>query len=80
MEHFGHFQPGADLEEDLQLACCDCRLLSPPVRTAYTLIGARFRWRLHRVIQANGDLALEWRCPGCWTRFRKHAQPRRPSG
>jgi len=46
--------------------CVDCRELSPETETNYTLISARFRWRLTRTKDADGKLHVEWRCPSCW--------------
>ncbi len=51
--------------------CCDCRARSPDVETEYTLISSRFGWRLTRRIARDGALSLEWRCPGCWGRYKQ---------
>jgi hypothetical protein len=65
--------------------CVDCRAFSPEANTNHTLISARHGWRLHRRVDTEGKMTLEWRCPNCWTKFKeKNApkvpeRPRRPS-
>jgi hypothetical protein len=51
--------------------CADCHDLSPETETNYTLIGARFRWRLTRIKRDDGTLLVEWRCPACWRRYKE---------
>lgn len=46
--------------------CIGCQARAPRVETDYTLISSRFGWRLSRRLEADGSLAVEWRCPGCW--------------
>jgi hypothetical protein len=50
--------------------CVDCGARSPPTETNYTLISARFGWRLARSIRADGTLLIEWRCPTCWDKYK----------
>jgi hypothetical protein len=51
--------------------CVDCSVTSPPAETNFTLISARFGWRLSREVDArSGELMFEWRCPECWAQFR----------
>jgi hypothetical protein len=45
--------------------------MSPPTSTNYTLISARYGWRLAPRVLADGRRAMEWRCPKCWARARK---------
>jgi hypothetical protein len=49
--------------------CVGCGDLSPPTRSAHTLISSEHGWRLARQITARGEYVYEWRCPKCW---RKH--------
>jgi hypothetical protein len=53
--------------------CVDCGVLSPKTDTNYTLISARHGWRLIRRLNEAGANVLEWRCPGCWQKFRRPA-------
>jgi hypothetical protein len=63
--------------------CHDCRRPAPPVATDFTLVSARYGWRLSRGIRApaasadevgrgasSPEVFIEWRCPACWTRNR----------
>jgi hypothetical protein len=49
--------------------CVECHAEAPKTTTNYTLISARFGWRL-RVEQRDGRRHTIWRCPGCWQRFK----------
>lgn len=51
--------------------CVDCRKVSPETSTDYTLISAKFGWRLTRIQTAEGNYGLEWRCPSCWAEYKK---------
>jgi hypothetical protein len=51
--------------------CVDCGVLSPETETNYTLISARYGWRLTRKVDATGRSQMEWRCPRCWEAFRR---------
>lgn len=54
-------------DDDAQLTtqvCVDCRAVSPPINTNYTLIGSH-EWRVTRTIR-DGKPFFEWRCPTCW--------------
>lgn len=57
--------------------CLDCGRLSPPTESGYTLISKEFGWRLTRAKAADGSFTLEWRCPGCWRKY-KAKQTTRP--
>ena len=46
--------------------CVDCRALSPETDTNYTLISARYGWRLTKRHDTRGMLVMEWRCVKCW--------------
>ena len=50
--------------------CVSCRTVSPEVQTEYTLISARFGWRLTRFARA-GKVVYEWRCPPCWAKYKE---------
>lgn len=64
------------LEEDedavSQQSCVDCGALSPPTRTAHTLIGKAHGWRVTREETAEGA-KLHWRCPTCWVAHRQRS-------
>jgi hypothetical protein len=55
--------------------CVDCRTVSPATQTSYTLISARYGWRLSFGAGKDGRKVAEWRCPACWG-LRKN--PKRP--
>jgi hypothetical protein len=57
-------------DEECGRTCVDCRRESPRTETAYTLISARFGWRLHRRTDSTGRFDAEWRCPECWESFK----------
>jgi hypothetical protein len=67
--------------------CHDCKVEAPETNTEYTLISARYGWRVVRSVDAAGDTVLEWRCPACWKRYKEAprsvapstAAPRRPA-
>jgi hypothetical protein len=51
--------------------CVDCRATSPATETNFTLISARYGWRLHREADpVTGEWTFEWRCPECWSTFK----------
>jgi hypothetical protein len=53
--------------------CADCGTLSPKTDTNFTLISARYGWRLIRGVDGtSGRSRVEWRCPRCWEAYRKH--------
>ena len=62
----------ADPAERKSHQCVDCDVSSPETDTNYTLISARFGWRLTRRFDATGQLVLEWRCPTCWARYKEN--------
>jgi hypothetical protein len=51
--------------------CVDCGVVSPETETNYTLISARYGWRLTRQVDVAGRSQMEWRCPRCWEVFRR---------
>ena len=51
--------------------CVGCGVVSPETETNYTLISARYGWRLTRKVDVSGRNQLEWRCPRCWEIFRR---------
>jgi hypothetical protein len=48
--------------------CVDCGAIAPETDTAYTLIGARFGWRLRYVPDETGRRVQQWRCLTCYRR------------
>lgn len=67
------FGPSDDDEEESsgnRHVCVGCGQLSPPTTTSYTLISARYGWRLTLSKDEQGQRVPEWRCPTCWQRFR----------
>ena len=50
--------------------CMDCASCAPPTDTNFTLISAKFGWRLTRTVDANGRASINWRCPACWERHK----------
>ena len=48
--------------------CVDCGAAAPETDTAYTLISARFGWRLQYTVDAAGRRVPEWRCGECYRR------------
>ena len=69
-------EPEPISESRARAECADCRALSPENHSEYTLISARYGWRLQRVTRA-GKPVLEWRCPSCWTAFKQRQNPAR---
>jgi hypothetical protein len=61
--------------------CIDCKKASPPARSDQTLLSAAYGWRLQRTQDADGTIALHWRCAACWSRYKRaleqqaHAAP-----
>ena len=49
--------------------CVDCKAVSPPINTNYTLIGTH-SWRVTRVVR-RGLPRMDWRCADCWNKFKK---------
>jgi hypothetical protein len=64
---------GANAMDDDDLCnarqCHDCGKAAPSVATDFTLVSARYAWRLLRSMDG-GHLRLEWRCPPCWARYK----------
>lgn len=63
----------SDESEDLKgsvQTCVDCNAKSPQTETNYTLISARYGWRLSLETRADGRRCSVWRCPTCWERYR----------
>ncbi len=57
--------------EAVRETCIGCHQQSPETQTDYTLIGAKFGWRLTRAKATDGSLLLEWRCPSCWSDYKR---------
>ncbi|WP_437813994.1 hypothetical protein [Sorangium sp. So ce1078] len=57
-------------EQRVTQRCVDCGTPAPKTETNYTLISSRYGWRLTRTVDANGQRMMEWRCPGCYSRYR----------
>jgi len=57
-------------EPEHQQTCVDCKAQSPKTNTNFTLISARFGWRLRRERLPDNRVVIEWRCPGCWQKFK----------
>lgn len=53
--------------------CVGCGAPSPDTETVYTLISARFGWRLRHARRPDGTVVVEFRCPGCWARLKAEA-------
>jgi hypothetical protein len=51
--------------------CVGCQKQSPVTETDYTLISTNFGWRLTRKVSTEGTLVLEWRCPACWSEYKR---------
>jgi hypothetical protein len=58
--------------------CTACGTRSPDIETNYTLISAKFGWRLLRTKASDGSNVLQWYCPKCWTKRKGDGVP--PSG
>ena len=50
--------------------CCGCGVLSPDVGE-HELITKRLGWRLSRRPDVDGEVHLDWRCPGCAGKSRR---------
>lgn len=50
--------------------CVDCQKTAPEDAGDYTLISARFGWRLYRRKLDESNFKFEWRCPSCWAKFK----------
>lgn len=48
--------------------CVDCSLEAPEDKD--TSLISSFGWRLMRTRMLDGSVALEWRCPECWERYK----------
>lgn len=58
--------------------CTSCGTRSPEIETNYTLISAKFGWRLLRTKASDGSNVLHWFCAKCWSKRKGDALP--PSG
>lgn len=63
----------SNADRELQ-SCVGCRKQAPETNTEYTLISARFGWRLTRRTNREGAFVMEWRCPACWQRYKTERQ------
>ncbi|MGZ3417020.1 MAG: hypothetical protein ACXWUG_24695 [Polyangiales bacterium] len=55
--------------------CTSCGTRSPEIETNYTLISAKFGWRLLRTKGAGGEYLLHWYCPKCWSKRKGDGGP-----
>jgi hypothetical protein len=65
-----------------QPACCGCGATPPPGDEdpdSSTLLSMRFGWRVVRQLDPRGTMSAEWRCPGCWAKY-KATRPAKPKG
>jgi hypothetical protein len=53
--------------------CDDCGAQAPPADTDSALISVKYGWRLSRIPTADGQVALHWRCPDCWKRYKEQS-------
>jgi len=51
--------------------CVVCGIESPKTETNYTLISAKFGWRLSRRPGPDGTFIVEWRCADCWSKHKE---------
>ena len=49
--------------------CVACGAEAPPTDSAYTLISARFGWRIAQY-EVHGRPHIDWRCPPCWRKYK----------
>jgi hypothetical protein len=64
-------KPSARDGQVLERKCVDCAALAPESASEYTLISARYGWRVTRATRQDGRGILEWRCRKCFTAFRE---------
>ncbi len=55
--------------------CVGCGKKSPKTETNYTLISARYGWRLSRSRRLDGTYDVQWRCPDCWRALKGSVKP-----
>ena len=55
--------------------CVSCRAWSPASDGNSTMVSVKHGWRLSRFRDATGRFLFEWRCPGCWRKFRELPGP-----
>jgi hypothetical protein len=58
--------------------CVTCGKAAPATETNYTLISAKFGWRLTRSVDREGKTQMQWRCPACWQALKKARDARGP--
>jgi hypothetical protein len=59
------------MEEDtFRRVCFTCGTQSPPTASSYTLISARYGWRVRRY-EKDAEFITEWYCPTCWVAFKQ---------
>jgi len=51
--------------------CSKCGISPPETETNYTLISPKHGWRLERSLDSEGNKAMLWFCPRCWTKKRE---------
>lgn len=59
--------------ESNERRCAECGCRSPATDTDYTLISARFGWRLSLREGPTGRRIPVWHCPECWTKLKKRS-------
>jgi hypothetical protein len=63
-----------DTHDRSDARCVGCGAPPPPTDPDHTLISSH-GWRLTRGADKRGKKVMEWRCPDCWTAFRKRPKP-----
>jgi hypothetical protein len=53
--------------------CVGCGVLAPATHAFDTSVSTKFGWRLNRRVLPDGTRSLEWRCGGCWTKYKEQA-------
>jgi hypothetical protein len=75
LPHIRRFKYGARSPVDQKVhaddtkTCVGCQATPPLFGEDTTLLSLR-GWRLTRAKAADGSNFMEWRCPGCWSKFR----------
>ena len=56
--------------------CGQCGVRAPRVDSPFTLISAKYGWRLHKVSQPDGAAGTVWNCPDCWRAAKRESERR----
>ena len=67
------------VEEKVEV-CASCGKRAPKTETEYTLISARYGWRLTREKSKDGNYSVKWHCPACWRTLKAASKPPRLGG